>query len=98
MEPIAVPLPPAGSGSTLLLPAEELSVSFARSGGPGGQNVNKVETKAVLRWNPRTSRVLREDQRELLLDRLAARLTTEGELVLKRKAALRLGFPDPKKT
>ena len=82
MEPLSVPLPPVGSGKTLLLPADELSVSFARSGGPGGQNVNKVETKVVLRWNPRTSRVLGEEQRELLLTRLASRLTGEGELVL----------------
>ena len=82
MEPLAVPLPPVGSGRSLLLPAEELKLSFARSGGPGGQNVNKVETKVVLRWNPRTSRVLDEQQRALLLERLASRLTGEGELVL----------------
>ena len=33
------------------IPDDELTWTFARSGGPGGQNVNKVASKAVLRWN-----------------------------------------------
>lgn len=34
----------------ITIPDEELSWTFARSGGPGGQNVNKVSSKAILRW------------------------------------------------
>ncbi|MCB9914723.1 MAG: aminoacyl-tRNA hydrolase [Planctomycetes bacterium] len=68
--------------SRLVLPADELEVSFARAGGPGGQNVNKVESKVVLRFSVRESRALSEGQRHLLLQRLSARLTGEGELVL----------------
>ncbi|MFO1064688.1 MAG: alternative ribosome rescue aminoacyl-tRNA hydrolase ArfB [Pirellulales bacterium] len=34
----------------LLIPAEQIEMTYARSGGPGGQNVNKVNSKAVLRW------------------------------------------------
>lgn len=34
-----------------VIPAERLQITFARSGGPGGQNVNKVNSKAVLRWS-----------------------------------------------
>jgi ribosome-associated protein len=64
------------------VPAAELSLSFAASGGPGGQNVNKVASKAVLRWNVARSRALTDADRALVLDRLASRLTTEGELVL----------------
>ena len=39
----------------IAIPDEELEWSFARSGGPGGQNVNKVSSKAVLRWRAATS-------------------------------------------
>lgn len=66
----------------LTLPAEELQVSFARSGGPGGQNVNKVASKAVLRFSIRHSRALNEGQRHLLLQRLSSKLCGDGELVL----------------
>lgn len=64
------------------LPKEELNFTYARSSGAGGQNVNKVNSKAVLRWNPTTSRVLREDQRERFLAKFGTRLTSEGELIL----------------
>lgn len=66
----------------LTLPAYELGVSYARSGGPGGQNVNKVASKAILRFSVRESRALSDAQRHLILQRLASRLTSEGELVL----------------
>lgn len=75
MEPLRVT-------SRLTLPPEELRVSFARSGGPGGQNVNKVASKAVLRFSVRKSHSLSDGQRHLLLRRLGGRLTTEGELVI----------------
>ena len=68
--------------SRLILPPDELEVSFARSGGPGGQNVNKVASKAVLRFSVRESRALGDGQRHLLLQRLAGRLTVDGELVI----------------
>ena len=64
------------------LPGNELRISFARSGGPGGQNVNKVETKVELRWTPQSSTELSEQDREWLLNRLGSKLTTGGELVV----------------
>jgi ribosome-associated protein len=64
------------------IPASELSFAFARSGGPGGQNVNKVSSKAELRWNPKTSAALGDDDRRWLLSRLGNRLTTDGTLIV----------------
>ena len=69
-------------GPELVIPADELVFQASRSGGPGGQNVNKVESKVSLRYDVRRSRSLTEDQRLMLLDKLAGRLTREGELVL----------------
>jgi len=66
----------------LTIPASELAVSFARSGGPGGQNVNKVSSKVELRWNPITSAALTADDRALLIERLRSRLTNDGTLIV----------------
>jgi len=66
----------------LVIPAAEVQISFARSGGPGGQNVNKVETKVELRWAPARSSALCPEDRDRLLGRLAARLTSRGELLV----------------
>lgn len=66
----------------IVIPAAELQVSFSRSGGPGGQNVNKVASKVELRWAPAESSVLNKSDRAWLLERLQSRLTTSGELVV----------------
>jgi ribosome-associated protein len=66
----------------LRLPLSELSFSFSRSSGPGGQNVNKVNSKATLRWNARHSASLPEGVRQRLLSRYGRRLTVEGELIV----------------
>jgi ribosome-associated protein len=64
------------------IPRSELRFSFVRSSGPGGQNVNKVNTKAVLRWSVAKNRSLPEDVRERFLRRYANRVTERGELVM----------------
>ena len=66
----------------LTIPSSELSIAFARSGGPGGQNVNKVSSKVDLRWNPSTSTVLGEDDRSWLMGKLRSRLTADGTLII----------------
>jgi ribosome-associated protein len=64
------------------IPERELVWSFARSSGPGGQNVNKTETKATLRWAVARSAALPTDVRARFLRAYASRITGEGELVL----------------
>lgn len=64
------------------IPGGELAIAFSRSGGPGGQNVNKVASKVELRWNPIASTALEADDRAWLLQRLASRLTSDGTLIV----------------
>ena len=66
-----------------MIPGDELSESFSRSAGPGGQNVNKVASKVELRWNPQTSRALGAADRAWLLERLADRITASGDLLVR---------------
>jgi ribosome-associated protein len=66
----------------ITIPAAELQVSFARSAGPGGQNVNKVNTKAQLRWAALESAALPPAVKTQLLARYGNRINNEGELVL----------------
>jgi ribosome-associated protein len=66
----------------LRIPESEFVWSYVRSGGPGGQNVNKVASKAVLRWPLAASPSLPPDVKARLRAREANRITAEGELVL----------------
>jgi ribosome-associated protein len=66
----------------LQIPLREFEFSFARSSGPGGQNVNKVNSKAQLRWPLSKSSSLPEAVRQRLLARCRRQVTVEGDLLV----------------
>jgi len=68
--------------SRLKIPLREFQFTFARSSGPGGQNVNKVNTKATLRWAVATSPSLPEDVRRRLMARCRRRISSAGDLLI----------------
>jgi len=68
--------------SQIAIPRREIAFSFVRSSGPGGQNVNKVASKAVLRWQIATSPSIPDHLRARLIGHLGRRMNDRGELVL----------------
>jgi ribosome-associated protein len=66
----------------LRIPLREFEFTFARSGGPGGQNVNKVSSKATLRWPVLSSPSLPGAVRARLLSRYGRRITAGGDLLI----------------
>ncbi len=61
---------------------KELSYTTSRSSGPGGQHVNKTESRVTLQWNLETTEALSDAQKALVRSNLKSRLTTEGELLM----------------
>jgi len=70
--------------SDLIVNIPDLSAEFqfltSRSSGPGGQNVNKVNSKVELRFDIQNSSLLTDDQKNILLVKLATKITSEGIL------------------
>jgi ribosome-associated protein len=64
------------------IPLDDFQFQYARSGGPGGQNVYKVNSKAILRWQLVGSPTLPEDVRDRFVATFGSRLTAAGELLI----------------
>jgi ribosome-associated protein len=67
---------------TPIVPESEIRLDFARSSGPGGQNVNKVSSKAQLRWSVGLSQAFSEEQKAAIRTFAGSRLTKDDEIVL----------------
>ena len=68
--------------SQIQIPLDEMRFTVSRSSGPGGQNVNKVNSKVTLHWNVRHSPSLPHDVRERFLVAYSHRLTNDGDVVI----------------
>ena len=66
----------------IAIPLRELTFRYSRSQGPGGQNVNKVNTKVMLRWPVAASETMPEDVCQRVRTVYHRRVNKEGELVL----------------
>ncbi|SRR5260221_1867651 len=64
----------------LIIPDSELDIKASRSSGAGGQHVNKTSSRIEISWNVRESRALSDEQRQILLERLASRLSNDGAI------------------
>ncbi|MDA3867731.1 MAG: alternative ribosome rescue aminoacyl-tRNA hydrolase ArfB [Salinivirgaceae bacterium] len=62
--------------------SSEFEFQTSRSSGPGGQHVNKTETRVTLRFSIPESTMLSDEQKALLLEKLSTHLTTEGVLLI----------------
>jgi ribosome-associated protein len=73
-------------GRGLVIPAAEIREAASRSSGPGGQHVNKSNTRVTLRWNVVETTALSPAQRARVLRRLDTRITGSGELLVHAQA------------
>lgn len=68
------------------IPENELVVVTSRSSGPGGQNVNKVNTKVEIRFNVTVSPNLTDEEKDLILGRLKNRISLSGTLIIRSQS------------
>jgi ribosome-associated protein len=67
---------------TIAIPEQELEITASRSGGAGGQHVNKTDTKITIRWNIKNSSALTQEQKQRIAEKLQSRITEDGDLIV----------------
>lgn len=73
--------------NSITIPDHELEITTSRAGGPGGQHVNKTDTRITVRWNIKSSQTLTEEQKIRVLEKLHNRLTSDGDLIVHNSAS-----------
>jgi len=68
--------------NSIVIPYNELEITTSRSSGPGGQHVQKTETRVTVRWNVKKTSALTERLKERVLKNLESRLTADGDLII----------------
>ncbi len=66
----------------IVIPKEELEITASRAGGPGGQHVNKSNTRITVRWNVRNTYALTEMQKQRVEDKFASVITDDGDIII----------------
>lgn len=66
----------------VIVPEHELEITTSKSGGAGGQHVNKTESKITIRWNVKTSNAVTHEQKMRIIQNLGARLTEDGDFII----------------
>jgi ribosome-associated protein len=66
----------------IVIPAHELEMTTSRSSGPGGQNVNKTNSRVSIRWNLTHSHALTEEQKERLMAKIPSHITHHGDIII----------------
>jgi ribosome-associated protein len=69
------------------IPSHELEITATRSGGAGGQHVNKTSTRITIRWNLKNSGALTQAQKERALTKLQNTVTDSGDVVIHSSAS-----------
>lgn len=66
----------------ITIPEHELEITTSKSGGAGGQHVNKTESKITVRWNIKTSNAITHEQKMRIIENLGSRLTQDGDFII----------------